>query len=689
MTVITPPSQCSGRPPLNSSDTVDAAPRLAGHLSSEGVANLNVDDTFSRKSSSESIPTNGSVPTPATTNGRSGYGSEEDMEDYDRQKPDMDAIVQSGTGNDQFNAYGKRDARRNSIPVRLEKTDRRGRYMLRSDDQEFATLLRNGIERQKSGAANAPAERNAVRDLVFTRRFSTFDRQNPSNYESPFYGFFTLFWLCMALMLIQVAAKNWRAHGSIFGQNEIFNIMFSRDLLVLGLTDGVLWASMSFGLVLHKLIARGWVDWERSGCIVESVWQIFYLSSAIGWTFYREWPWTHTIFIVLHALVFLMKQHSYTFYNGYLSQVNKRRKLLKAKLEELEQMAPISSPVRSGFDHSAPPSSNGVPTSPNRNPDIPGGGLRHRRRGSLEKSSSTPATNLASDPEDIAAIAHAISSNEPLTDDQMTAFSAIISDEIDALSAELRGKCTITKNYYPTNLTLSNFAEWTCLPTLVYELEYPRQVNTNWFYVAEKTAATFGTLLVMTILSQAYIYPPVAATVWMKEQGMPVAERWLEFPWVVSDMLFPLLLEQLLTWYVIWECVLNVLAEVFRFADRSFYGAWWNATSFDQYARDWNRPVHNFLLRHVYRSSISAFHLKKSTATIATFLLSALVHELVMFCLFKKVRGYLFTMQLLQLPLVALSRTKWLGGRKVLGNVIFWIGLFVGPSFLTSLYLVI
>ena len=137
------------------------------------------------------------------------------------------------------------------------------------------------------------------------------------------------------------------------------------------------------------------------------------------------------------------------------------------------------------------------------------------------------------------------------------------------------------------------------------------------------------------------------------------------------------------------ECVLNVLAELTCFADRGFYGDWWNSTSWDQYARDWNRPVHNFLLRHVYHSSISAFSLSKSSATFVTFLLSALVHELVMACLFRKVRGYLLTMQLLQIPLVSLSRTRLLKGRHVLGNVIFWIGLFVGPSVLTSFYLLI
>jgi sterol O-acyltransferase len=178
-------------------------------------------------------------------------------------------------------------------------------------------------------------------------------------------------------------------------------------------------------------------------------------------------------------------------------------------------------------------------------------------------------------------------------------------------------------------------------------------------------------------------------TVQMKEQGMSLEQRWKEFPWIVGDMLFPLLLEQLMTWYVIWECILNVLAELTLFADRGFYGDWWNSVSFDQYARDWNRPVHNFLLRHVYHSSISAFKLSKGAATFATFLLSALVHELVMFMMFKKVRGYLFFMQISQIPLAMLSRTRMLKGRKVIGNMIFWIGLFLGPSIISSLYLIV
>lgn len=60
-----------------------------------------------------------------------------------------------------------------------------------------------------------------------------------------------------------------------------------------------------------------------------------------------------------------------------------------------------------------------------------------------------------------------------------------------------------------------------------------------------------------------------------------------------------------------------------------------------------------------------------------------------MFVLFKKLRGYLLLMQMSQIPLVWLSRTRYLKGREGLGNLIFWIGMFTGPSLLCSLYLVI
>jgi sterol O-acyltransferase len=304
--------------------------------------------------------------------------------------------------------------------------------------------------------------------------------------------------------------------------------------------------------------------------------------------------------------------------------------------------------------------------------------LNQRRRTSFDEG----ASNLA-------VVAEAIESGEPLDIHQIRTFERIIKWEIDALTTDLKGKSSTSGNVYPTNLTAVNHYEYIVLPTLVYELEYPRSDKINWYYVAEKGIAVIGVLLVMNMVSQSLIYPVVVKTIQMKDAGMTFQQRLEHFPWILSDLIFPFMMEYMMSWYVIWECILNLLAELTYFADRGFYADWWNSVSWDQFARDWNRPVHNFLLRHVYHSSISTMKVNKYTATLITFFLSACVHELVMWCLFKKLRGYLLFLQMMQIPLVQLSRTRFLKGRATLGNLIFWIGIFTGPSLLCSLYLII
>ena len=44
--------------------------------------------------------------------------------------------------------------------------------------------------------------------------------------------------------------------------------------------------------------------------------------------FNREWTWTAQVFLTLHTLVLLMKMHSYAFYNGHLSETERRLKAL-------------------------------------------------------------------------------------------------------------------------------------------------------------------------------------------------------------------------------------------------------------------------------------------------------------------------------------------------------------------------
>jgi sterol O-acyltransferase len=101
-----------------------------------------------------------------------------------------------------------------------------------------------------------------------------------------------------------------------------------------------------------------------------------------------------------------------------------------------------------------------------------------------------------------------------------------------------------------------------------------------------------------------------------------------------------------------------------------------------EFSREWNVPVYSFLRRHVY--SASRPHIGKAYATVITFLISAVGHEIVMACITKKLRGYGFICQMLQLPIVVLQRTRWMRGKKTLHNVSFWCSMILGLSLVCS-----
>lgn len=104
-------------------------------------------------------------------------------------------------------------------------------------------------------------------------------------------------------------------------------------------------------------------------------------------------------------------------------------------------------------------------------------------------------------------------------------------------------------------------------------------------------------------------------------------------------MLIPLFIMDFLVFYMLFECILNMLAEITGFGDRKFYEDWWNCTTWEEYARKWNTIVHEFLLRHVYVPSLKTgvsritdrqmidIQKNKLLASVFTFAFSAVLHE--------------------------------------------------------------
>ncbi|KAF7308456.1 O-acyltransferase [Mycena chlorophos] len=489
--------------------------------------------------------------------------------------------------------------------------------------------------------------------IAFAPRESHFDINNPNSSANEFRGFFSLFWISMAIWTVSTYVRSIETSGHAL--NLRFASMFSRDAITLALSDLVLVGSTALCVPFAKAISSGWIRYYWTGLIIQHVLQTTALVAAISWTFNRQWPWVQSGFFTLHTLVMIMKVHSYMTVNGHLQYVRETADtLLKDMKKAAEGAGGWDKALRDAEAHRAElESSDSANTStldhtPSETPALPQG----------TTASYVDATTAAALRQRLVAVSEAAAAKK---DDnyvvKTTPKSHVLVDHPNEAAR--------TPSPYPDNITFKNFAVYQLIPTLVYELEYPRTNRIRPLYVFEKTVATFGTFALLYTVTETFILPRanIGNT---------------SFARALLDLSLPFMIAYLLLFYIIFECICNGFAELSYFADRQFYEDWWNSTSWDEFSRKWNKPVHTFLLHHVYASTIDSYKLSRGRAMFVTFLLSACVHELVMVVVTKKFRFYIFSLQLIQIPLIMLSRLPFIKRNKLMGNMVFWLGLYAG-----------
>ncbi|KAI3404532.2 ARE2 [Candida oxycetoniae] len=405
-------------------------------------------------------------------------------------------------------------------------------------------------------------------DLTFKSSSTTiFDSEEFKS--SQFFGMYVLFWLYTAFVSFNNLVHIYFENATPVMKWSIVLIL-RRDLLKVGLTDLVMYLASYFPYFLQVLVIKRWISWRKIGWIIESVYEAIFVVVFVWFGHYMNFPWIARVFLVLHSLVFLMKIHSYAFYNGYLWEVYNEGLFSESYLDLLLKKQVV---LPKGHEEE-------------KTIELLKGSIEFTKY-ELEYQSRATTDKPESDKH---------------KDENV---------RLDLSFKELQDKGCII---FPQNINLRNYFEYNMIP--------------------------------------------------------------------------PFLMEYLFTFFLIWDSVLNALAELTLFADRDFYGPWWSCTDFSEFARLWNKPVHNFLLRHVYHSSISALKVNRIQAALITFILSSIVHELVMYVIFGSVRGYLLLFQMSQIPLVMMSKSKLLRDKKVLGNCICWFGFISGPSIICCLYLV-
>lgn len=104
----------------------------------------------------------------------------------------------------------------------------------------------------------------------------------------------------------------------------------SRNVLSLAFSDLAMVLSTGISFPFAKLFRNGprVFQWRNGGFWLQSIYQAGWLALWTQWPFLLQWTWTAQVFFALHTLTFLMKMHSYAFYNGHLSETERRLRSL-------------------------------------------------------------------------------------------------------------------------------------------------------------------------------------------------------------------------------------------------------------------------------------------------------------------------------------------------------------------------
>lgn len=427
-------------------------------------------------------------------------------------------------------------------------------------------------------------------------------------FNSDFSGIYILMWMIFGWISIRGLVDYSVAHDGNLSEMPIFKAM-TEDWGKIFVFDIILWLTSFFTVLIQYLVKWELINWNITGRYISVTYELGHvvifniLSNLVS-----EFNWITRVFLFLHSIVFLMKMHSFAFFNGYLWNIKRELDFSKRALAKYKEVA-----------------SEDVMETLNRS-------------------------------------------------------QTFCEYELSSQSS------TIT---FPNNISFRSYFMFTLFPTLVYQFEYPRTNTIRWWYVLEKLCAIFGIIFLMIMNAQLFVYPACESAMHMAQQTWPdmktSTKAWF---YLLAELIPGMTVEYMLTFYLIWDAILNCVAELTRFADRYFYGDWWNCVIWSEFARIWNVPVHKFLLRHVYHSSMNHWKISTIQATMITFFLSALLHEMCMIIIYKKIRPYLFLFQLSQLPMTFVTAKLGLQRWPMLCNILFIFGVCTGPPVITCLYMI-
>lgn len=222
------------------------------------------------------------------------------------------------------------------------------------------------------------------------------------------------------------------------------------------------------------------------------------------------------------------------------------------------------------------------------------------------------------------------------------------------------------------------FAYYFFCPSLIYRDSYPRIKMVRWNKIAGHTFNFLAAILSMYVLYR-YVCDPFIINYSVKNYYSLA-----QFFYDSLTMSFPGICFLTVGFFMILHTWLNLWSELIRHGDRKFYEDWWNCTNFEEYYRKWNMVVHEWLYYYVYNDVIrfSKGKLSKNVAKMFVFLLSVIVHEIVVVFFL----GFFFPVLSLFFGGPGIIFT-YIKTRNKMFNTMIWTKLMLGLGIIVALYL--
>lgn len=176
----------------------------------------------------------------------------------------------------------------------------------------------------------------------------------------------------------------------------------------------------------------------------------------------------------------------------------------------------------------------------------------------------------------------------------------------------------------------------------MYQHKFAKSRTVNWPRFLGHACASAAVMSLFVFLVECQLGPSLVKTV----------ESWPSSSLVGRvDLALLSSISYFVTWVVFfWGFFyhgVTACAELLCFNDRTFFDAWWNSTSVDEFWRSWNLLVQRWLFLHVYKPMVSR-GVSRQIAAITVFVVSAIGHEIIISVPLRMFRPYAFTIMMLQ-----------------------------------------